>query len=182
MPAPNTAQFVPPPCALHMCLHLPARVHYYQACGEAESWPCDTMSLVGAVHCVQVSGSLQIQFYRKGMPPLSLIVPEQHHVVLPLPLHNRVSIAASGLTRASLLVLRATYQPRHLRKWIPGLPCAPPAAMARKLHQQPRATHPPTDAAPPLDHPPSRPDILTLNMQMSLRSKLYALDVLIREC
>ena len=88
-----------------MCLHLPAGVHYYRACGGADSWPRDTVSLVGAVHCVQVSGSQQIQFCRKGMPPVSLILPEHHHVVLRPSLHNRVSIAATGLTRTSLLVL-----------------------------------------------------------------------------
>ena len=52
-------------------------------------------------------------------------------------LHNRVSIAGAGLTSASLLVLAATYQPRHLRKWVRGLPRALPAAVARKVHQHP---------------------------------------------
>ena len=88
----------------------------------------------GAVHCVQVSGSHRIQLCRKGMPPVPLILPEHHHVVLPPSLHNRVSIVATGLTRASLLVLAATYQPRHLRKWVRGLPRALPAAVTRKLH------------------------------------------------
>ena len=137
------------------------------------------LSLVGAVHCVQVSGSHQIQFSRKGMPPASLILPEHHHVVLPPSLHNRVSIAATGLTRASVLVL-ATYHPRHLREWVRGLPRALPAAVARKLSQHPPATHP-SSAAPPPDRPPSRPDIVTLNVQLSLRPKLRALDVLVRE-
>ena len=99
-----------------MCLHLPAGVHYYRACSGADSWPRDTLSLVGAVHCVQVSESHQIQFCRKGMPPVSLSLPEHHHAVLPPSLHNRVSVTATGLTRASLLVLAATYQPRRLRK------------------------------------------------------------------
>ena len=53
--------------------------------------------------------------------------------------------------------------------------------MARKLQQHSPATHPSTDGAPPPDRPPSRPDIVTLNVQMSLRPKLHALDVLIRE-
>ena len=115
------------------------------------------------------------------MPPVSLILPEHHHVVLPPSLHNRVSIAATGLTRASLLVLAATYQPLHLRKWVRGLPRALPTAVARKLHQHPPATYTPTDGPPPPDRPPSRPDIVTLNVQMSLRPKLRALDVLVRE-
>ena len=180
VPAPGTAQFVPPPYALNMCLHQPAGVHYYRACSGADSWPRDTLSLVGAVHCVQVSGSHQIQFCRKGMPPVSLILPEHHRVVFPPSLHNRVSIAAIGLTRTSLLVLAATYHPRHLRNWVRALPRALPAAMARKLLQHPPATHP-SSGAPPPDRPSSRPDIVTLNVQMSLRPKLRALDVLIRE-
>ena len=57
VPAPGTAQFIPPPYALHMCLHLPAGVHYYRACSGTDSWPRDVLSLVGAVHCVQASGS-----------------------------------------------------------------------------------------------------------------------------
>ena len=57
MPAPSTARFVPPPYALHMCLHLPAGVHYYRVCSGTDSWPRAVLSLVGAVHCVQVSGS-----------------------------------------------------------------------------------------------------------------------------
>ena len=111
MPAPDIAQFIPPPYALHMCLHLLVGVHYYRACSGADTWPYDTLSLVGAVHCVQVSGSHQIQFCRTGMPLASLMLPEHHHVVLPPSLHSRVSIKATGLTRASLLVLAATYQP-----------------------------------------------------------------------
>ena len=127
-----------------MCLHLPAGVHYYRACSGADTWPRDTLSLVGAVHCVQVSGSHQIQFCRTGMPPTSLILPEHHHAVLPPSLQNRVSVTATGLTRASLLVLAATYQPRHLRKWVRGLPRALPAAVTRKLHQQPPTNWPST--------------------------------------
>ena len=111
VPAPGTAQFIPPPYALHMCLHLPAGVHYYRACSGTDSWPRDVLSLVGAVHCVRVSGSHQIQICHKGMPRTSLILPEHHHVVLPQSLHNRVSIAATGLTRASVLALAATYHP-----------------------------------------------------------------------
>ena len=122
MPAPDTAQFIPPPYTLHMCLHPPAGVHYYRACSGADTWPRDTMSLVGAVHCVQVSGSHQIQFCRTSMPPTSLILPEHHHVVLPPSLHNHVCITATGLTRTSLLVLAAAYQPRHPWKWVRGLP------------------------------------------------------------
>ena len=175
MPAPGTAQFVPPPYALHMCLNLPAGVHYYRACSGTDSWPRGTLSLVGAVHCVQVSRSHQIQFCRKGMPPVSLILPEHHHVVLPPSLHNRVSIAATRVTCTSLPVLAATYHPRHLRKWVRGLP------RARKLHQHPPATHPSTGGAPPPDRPSSRPVIVTPNVQMSLRPRLRALDVLIRE-
>ena len=180
VPAPGTAQFVPPPYALHMCLHLPAGVHYYRVCSGTDSWPRDTLSLVGAVHCVQVSGSHQIQLCRKGMPPVSLILPEHHHVILPQSLHSRVSVTATGLTRASVLALAATYHPRHLRKWVRGLPRALPAAMARKLTQHPPAAGPCSD--PPLpDRPSPRPDIVTLNVEMSLRPKLRALDVLIRE-
>ena len=107
MPSPGTAQFIPPPYALHMCLHLPAGVHYYRAYSGTDSWHRDTLSLVGAVPCEQVSGSQQIQVCRKGMPPVSLILPEHHHAVLPPSLHNRVCIVASALTRASLLVLAA---------------------------------------------------------------------------
>ena len=99
-----------------MCLHLRAGVHYYRACSGADSWPRDTLSLVGAAHCVQVFGSHQIQFCRKGMPPVSLILAEHHHVVLTPSLQHHVSIAATGLTRTSLLVLAATYQTKHLRK------------------------------------------------------------------
>ena len=115
------------------------------------------------------------------MPPVSLILPEHHHVVLPPFLHNRISIAATGLTRTSLLVLAVTYHPRHLRKWVRGLPRALPAAVARKLHQHPPATRPSTGGAPPPDRPSSRPDIVTLNVQMSLRPKPRALDMLMRE-
>ena len=116
-----------------MCLHLPAGVHYYRVCSGTDSWPCDVLSLVGAVHCMQVSGSHQIQFCRKGMPLTSLILPEHHHVVLPQSLHSSVSIAATGLTRAGVMALAATYHPRHLRKRVRGLPHALPAALARKL-------------------------------------------------
>ena len=137
MPPPDTAQFIPPPYALHMCLHLPTGVHYYRACSGADMWPRNTLSLVGAVHCVQVFGSHQIQLCRTGMPPTSLILPEHHHVVLPPSLHNRVSIKATGLIRASLLVLAAAYQPRHLRKWVRGLPRPLPDLVARKLRQRP---------------------------------------------
>ena len=180
MPAPGTAQFVPPPYALHMCLHLPAGVHYYRVCNGVDSWPRDILSLVGAVHCVQVSGSHQRQLCRKGMPPASLILPEHHHVVLPQSLHSRVSVTATGLTRASVLALAATYHPRHLHKWVRGLPHALPAAVARKLTRHPATAGPCLDP-PLLDCPSPRPDIVTLNVQMSLRPKLRALDVLIRE-
>ena len=71
MPPPDTALFIPAPYALHMCLHLPAWVHYYRACSGADMWPRDTLSLVGAVHCVQASGSHRIHFYCAGMPPTS---------------------------------------------------------------------------------------------------------------
>ena len=140
MPPPKKAQFIAPPYALHMCLHVPAGVHYYRACSGVYTWPRDTLSLVGALHCAQVCGSHRIQFCRTGMPPTSLILPEHHHVVLPPSLHNHVSVTAPGLTRASLLVLAATYQPRHLREWVRGLPRALPAAVTRKLHQQPPLT------------------------------------------
>ena len=163
-----------------MCLHLPAGVHYYRVCSGTDSWLRGVLSMVGAVHCVRVSGSHQIRFRRKGMPPTSLILPEHHHVVLPQSLHSRVSIAATGLTRATVLALAATYHPRRLRKWVRGLPHALPAAVARKLSQRPPATHP--CSGPPLpDRPSPRPDIVTLNVQMSLRPKLRALDVLLRE-
>ena len=181
MPPPDTAHFIPPPYALHMGLHLPAGVHYYGACSGADTWPRDTLSLLGAVHCVKVSGSHQIQFCRTGMPPTSLILPEHHHVVLPPSLHNRVSVTTTGLTRASLLVMAATYQPRHLRTWVRGMPCTLLVAVTRKLHQQPPTNRPSTDDAPPPDHSLSRADIVTLNVQMSLRPKLHALDVLVRD-
>ena len=122
MPALDTAQFIPPPYALHMCLHLLAGVHYYRACSGANAWPRNTLSLVGGLHCVQVSGSHQIQFYRTSMLPTSFILPEHHHVVLLPSLHSRVSITATGFTRGILLVIAAAYQPRHLRKWARGLP------------------------------------------------------------
>ena len=163
-----------------MCLHLPAGVHYYRACSGADSGPRDTLSLVGAVHCVQVSGSHQIQFFRKDMPPTSLTLPEHHHVVLPPSLHNRISVTATGLTRASLLVLPATYQPRHLRRWVRGLPRALPTAVARKLHQHP-PTMPPLRGWCPSSRPPAIPPKHRDNVQMSLRPKLRALDVLVRE-
>ena len=181
MPAPSAAQFIPPPYALEMCLHLPAGVHYYRVCSGTDSWPRDVMSLVGAVHCVQVSGSHQIQLCRKGRPPTSLILPEHHHVVLPQSLHSRVSVTATRLTRASVLAIATTYHPRHLRKWVWGLPHALPAAVVRKLTRQPATAGSCPD--PPLSSRASpRPDIMTLNVQMSLRPKLRALDVLLREC
>ena len=149
-------------------------------CSGTDPWPRDILSLVGAVHCVQVSGSHQIQFCRKGMPPTSLILPEHHHVVLPQSLHRRVSVTATGLTRANILALAAMYHPRHLRKWVRGLTHALPAAVTRKLTRHPPAACPCSD--PPLpDRPSPRPDIVTLNVQMSPRPKLRALDVLIRE-
>ena len=163
-----------------MCLHLPTGVYCYRACSGTDSWPRDILSLVGTVHCMHVCGSQQIQFCRKGTPPTSLILPEHHHVVLPKSMHNRVSIAATGLTRATVLVLAATYHPGHLRKWVRGLPRALRATVARKLSQHPPATHP-CSGAPPPDRPSSRLDIMNLNVQMSLRPKLRALDVLLRE-
>ena len=72
------------------------------------------------------------------------------------------------------------YHPRHLRKWVQGQPRALPAAVARKLSQHPPATQP-RSGAPPPDRPLSRPDIVTLNVKMSLRPELCALDVLLRE-
>ena len=114
------------------------------------------------------------------MPPTSLILPEHHHVVLPQSLHSRVSVTATGLTRASVLALAARYHPRHLRKWVRGLPHALPATVAHKLTRHPATTGPFPD--PPLpDRPSPRPDIVTLNVQMSLRPQLRTLDVLIRE-
>ena len=181
MPAPSTAQFIPPPYALQMCLHVPAGVHYYRVCNGTDSWPRDVLSLVGAVHCVQVSSSHQIQLCRKGMPPTSLILPQHHHVVLPQSLHSLVSVTATGLTRARVLAIAATYHPRHLCKWVRGLPHALPVAVVRKLTRHPATAGPCPD--PPLsDRALPRPDIMTLNVQMSLRPKLRALDVLVREC
>ena len=136
-----------------MCLHLPAGGHYYRVCSGVDSWPREFLSLVGAVHCVQVSCSHQIQLCLKGMPPASLILPEHHHVVLPQSLHSRVSVTATSLTRASVLALAATYHPRHLRKWVRGLPHALLAAVARKL------TRHPATAGPCPDPPPSRPRV-----------------------
>ena len=133
MLAPSTAQFIPPPYALEMCLHLPVGVHYYRVCSGADSWPRDVLSLVGAVHCVQVAGSHQLQLCRKGLPPTSFILPEHHHVILPQPPHSRVSVTATGLTRASVLAIAATYHPRHLRKWVRGLPHALRAAVVRNV-------------------------------------------------
>ena len=123
----------------------------------------------------------QLQLCRKGLPPTSFILPEHHHVVLPQSLHSRVSITATGLTRASVLAIAATYHHRHLRKWARGLPRALPAAVDRKLTQHSTAAGSCPD--PPLaGHMSPRPDVMTLNVQMSLRPKLRALDVLVREC
>ena len=166
MLAPDTAQLIRPPYALHMCLHLPAGVHYYRACSAANSWPRNTLSLVGAVHFAQVLGSRKIQLCRKGMPSVSLILPQYHHLVLPPSLHNRVSVMPTGLTCASLVVLAATFQPRHPQKWVRGLPRALPAAAARKLHQHPPATHPSADGAPPPSSRHGARTIVTLNVQM----------------
>ena len=166
MPARSAAQFIPPPYALEMCLHLPAGVHYYRVCSGTDSWPRDVLSLVDAVHCVQVSGSHQIQLCCKGMPPTSLILPEHHHVVLPQSLHSRVSVTATGLTRASVAAIAATYHPRHLRKWVRGLPHALPVAVVRKLTWHPATAGSCPD--PPLSNRASpRPDIMTLNVQMT---------------
>ena len=181
VPAPGTAQLITPPYALEMCLHLPVGVHYYRACSGADPWPRNVLSLVGAVHCVQVTGSHQLQLCRKGLPPTSFILPEHHHVVLPQSLHSRVSITATGLTRASVLAIAATYHHRHLRKWVRGLPCALPAAVDRKLTQHSTAAGS-CPGPPPTGHVSPRPDVMTLNVQMSLRPKLRALDVLVREC
>ena len=181
VPASGTAQFITPPYALEMCLHLPVGVHYYRACSGADPWPRNVLSLVGAVHCVQVTGSHQLQLCRKGLPPTSFILPEHHHVVLPQSLHSRVSITATGLTRASVLAMAATYHHRHLRKWVRGLPCALPAAVDRKLTQHSTAASS-CPGPPPTGHVSPRPDVMTLNVQMSLRPKLRALDVLVREC
>ena len=52
--------------------------------------------------------------------------------------------------------------------------------MARKLTGHPPAAHPCSDPPFP-DRPSPRPDVVTLNVQMCLRPKLRALDVLIRE-
>ena len=181
VPASGTAQFITPPYALEMCLHLPVGVHYYRACSGADPWPRNVLSLVGAVHCVQVTGSHQLQLCRKGLPPTSFILPEHHHVVLPQSLHSRVSITATGLTRASVLAIAATYHHRHLRKWVRGLPCALPAAVDRKLTQHSTAAGS-CPGPPPTGHVSPRPDMMTLNVQMSLRPKLRALDVLVCEC
>ena len=125
MPPLDRAQFIPPPYARHMCLHLPAAVRYYRECSGAGLWPCDTLSLVGALHYVQGCGSHQIQFRGTGMAPTSLTLPEHHRVALLPSLHNRVSIAATDLARGSILLLAAAYQPRHLRKW--GGACPAPS-------------------------------------------------------
>ena len=69
MPAPGAAQVIPPPYALEMCLHLLVGVHYYRVCSGADSWPRDVLSLVGAVHCVQVAGSHQLKLCRRACPP-----------------------------------------------------------------------------------------------------------------
>ena len=180
LPAPGTAQFIPRPYALHMCPHLLAGVHYYPVCSGPDSWPRSVLSLMGAVHCMQVSGSHQMEFCRKDLPLTSLTLPKHHHVVLPQSLHNRVSIAATSRTLASVLALAATYHPQHLPKWVRALPHALPAAVARKRFQHSPATHP--CSGPPLpDRLSSRPDIGTLNVQMSLKPKLPALDFLLRE-
>ena len=181
VPAPGTAQFITPPYALEMCLHLPVGVHYYRACSGADPWPRDVLSLVGAVHCVQVAGSHQLQLCRKGLPPTSFILPEHHHVVLPQSLHSRVCITATGLTRASVLVIAATYHHRHLGKWVRGLPRALPPAVDRKLTQHSTAAGS-CPGTPLTGHVSPRPDVMTLNVRMSLRPKLRALDVLVREC
>ena len=154
-----------------MCLYLQAGMHYYRVCSGADSWPRD----------VQVCGSHQIKLCRKGMPPTSLILPEHHHVVLPQSLHSRVSVTATGFTRASVLAIAATYHPRHLRKCVRGLPHALPVASVRKLTRHPATAGLCLD--PPLSHRASpRSDIMTLNVHMSLRPKLRALDVPVREC
>ena len=165
---PPPAQYIPPPYALEMWLHLPAGVHYYRVWSRTDTWPRDVLSLVGAVHGVQVSGSHQLQLCRKGLRPTSFILPEHHHVILPQSLHSRVPVAATGLTRASVLAIAATYHPRHLRKWVRGLPHALPAAVVRKLTQ--RSATAGSCPEPPLSSRASpRPDIMTLNVQMSLR-------------
>ena len=181
MPAPGAAQYIPLPYALEMWLHLPAGVHYYQVCSGTDAWPRDVLLLVGAVHYVQVSGSHQMQLCRKGLPPTSFILPKRHHVILPQSLHSRVSVTATGLTRASVLAIAATYHPRHLCKWVRGLPHALPTAVVRKLTQR-SATAGSCPEPPLCSRASPRPDILTLNVQMSLRPKLRALDVPEREC
>ena len=84
-------------------------------------------------------------------------------MILPQSMHSRVSVTATGLTRASVLAIAATYHPRHLRKWVRGLPHALPAAVARKLTQH-STTAGSCPEPPPSGHVSLRPDVMTLNV------------------
>ena len=65
------------------------------------------------------------------MRPVSLILPEHHHVVLTVSLHNRVSSTATGLTCTIVLVGARTCAARHLKRWVRGLPQALPEPVSR---------------------------------------------------
>ena len=176
VPAPGTAQFVPlrPP-------HVPALAGGGTLLPGLQrgGLPAPRHPVTGGRRTLRTGVWVSPN---TGLPqrhaPTSLILPEHHHVVLLPSLHKHVSIAATGLTRASVLVLAATYHPRHLHIWVRVVPRALHAAVARKLSQHPPTTHH-SSCDPPRDRP--RPDIVTLSVQMSLRPKLRALDVLLRE-
>ena len=135
------------------------------------------LSLTGAVHRVQISGTHELQFGQKGMPTVSLLLPKHHHAILPASLHNWVPITSTGLSCTSLLVVAATSAPNHLGKWASGLPHPLPCPMSHRLHQHMDTLAP---ASPKGDIP--RPDIVTLNVQLSLRPKLRVFDALLGEC
>ena len=94
---------------------------------------------------------------------------------------TRPQLTTTDLTRTSLPVVAAVYVLRQLRRLARGLPKALPSAITRRLHAAQYIPPAPPAATPQTADPSPRPDVGTLNVQMSLRAKLRALDAMIRE-
>ena len=148
VPASGAADFILPTYSLGMCLHLPSGLHYYRACSRTDSWSRDTLSVLGGVQCVQVCGSHQNSVAAKACLQLPSSCPNTTMLFSHCP---RVSLGASGLTRASVLVLAATYHACatgsgdclapsvrpwpancHNTPWPPAPPPLPPLPTARR--------------------------------------------------
>ena len=181
MPPPDTTQFIPPPYALHMCVHLPAGLHYYRACGGADTWPRNTLSLVGAVHYVQVSPD-QTRYSSAAQacrPPPS----SSPNTTMSSSRPRSTAVSSSRPPALAVLVPWCWWPRTNPYTSGSGFGACLEPARTGCLQAAPTTYSLPTSrkccpAPGPLSAPPC---IVTLNMQMPLRPTLRALDVLIRE-